>query len=120
MLASEGSSTIAATYQAYIGSDPITIEIEAGSVVYRFCNQNFLNMGVFPALPRFQPLNGQWMTTEQVFVTDVYGWTSVAVLIFFVVVFFWRFGTALGSFFYGGYKVSIYFLLAFHNHALRR
>lgn len=104
----DGSSTIAATYQAYVGSDPIIIKIQAGSEVYKFCNQNFFNMGVFPALSMFQPLYGHWMTTEQEFVIDVYGWTSVAVLSFFVVVFFWRFGRAFGSFFYGGYKVSLF------------
>jgi hypothetical protein len=108
MLAAEGSSTIAATYQAYIGSDPITIKIEAGSEVFKFCNQNFLNMGVFPALSMLQPLNGHWMTSEQEFVIDIYGWTTVAVLSFFVMLFFWRFGQAFGSFLYGGYKVSLF------------
>ncbi len=82
--------------------------------MYKYCNQNFLSLHVFPPLPIFQPEYGQWMTQEQVRVTTIYGWTSVAVISFFVVVFFWRFGRALGSLFYGGYKVSakleLYFL----------
>lgn len=46
---------------------------------YTYCNQNLYGMRKFP-LPRFQPNDSEWMTESQKFLTSLYGWTSLLVM----------------------------------------
>lgn len=48
---------------------------------YVYCNQNLFRAGVFPALPRFQPETVHWMSQSQEMLTNLYGWTSVVVVL---------------------------------------
>mmetsp|Transcript_26866 Transcript_26866/g.41186 ORF Transcript_26866/g.41186 Transcript_26866/m.41186 type:complete len:253 (+) Transcript_26866:134-892(+) len=53
---------------------------------YSFCNQNFFRLEAFPypPLPGKQPEDGVWMTDDQERITDIWGWTSVAVMVSFI------------------------------------
>jgi len=62
----------------------INIHIEQGSTNYKFCNQDLIEARVFPALSKFQPKGEEWMSHEQEIVVDIFGWTSVVVLVLVV------------------------------------
>ncbi|KAL7436768.1 hypothetical protein ACHAXH_007776 [Discostella pseudostelligera] len=60
------------------GQESIAV-IEPGSRSYYFCNQ-FIGPGnqfSFPAIP---PPGAEWMTSEQMQLTEIYGWVSVGVI----------------------------------------
>jgi len=46
---------------------------------YKFCTQEIIRSGSFPALPSLQ-LDGTWMTDNQKLYSKMFGWTSVAVV----------------------------------------
>jgi len=76
----------------------------------RFCNQHWRAYSgiAFPANPRWQENGLRWMTPNQETLTTLYGWTSLVVLIVFIVAVFG--GTMLKytlSFLHGMYKVSL-------------
>mmetsp|Transcript_23023 Transcript_23023/g.32432 ORF Transcript_23023/g.32432 Transcript_23023/m.32432 type:complete len:948 (+) Transcript_23023:108-2951(+) len=54
------------------------------------CTQNPLDLGgfPFPAVPRLQPKDFQWMSPEQESVTRIFGWLSVAAFASFCFIFF--------------------------------
>jgi len=56
-----------------------------------FCNQNFYSMKPFkfPPLSKHQG-SSNWMTPQQELLTSIYGWTSVVVLIIFILLLFGR------------------------------
>jgi hypothetical protein len=54
-----------------------------------FCNQNWreYDAGIFfPPTSRIQPDESSWMNGSQEDLTDVYGWTALAVLVGFILV----------------------------------
>jgi len=72
------------TYSAVDGNGvPVSITIDPTDVNFYFCLQDmfrFKNPVAFPALARFQPEGFEWMTSEQETVSNMLGWTCVAVL----------------------------------------
>jgi len=81
-----------------------SVNITKTDKIYKYCNQNFFETGKFPALPQFQPPDSKWMTLEQEWATEIYGWTSVAILILLVGVFIWRVFDGITTYFLGGYE----------------
>jgi hypothetical protein len=75
---------------------------------YRYCLQDLYRTEGrnFPALSAFQPVGDEWMTSEQETVTNIYGWTSVAVLVIVILKFIWGWLEDLQGFFRSTYKVS--------------
>jgi len=68
---------------------PQTIEVVDDQVV-RHCKQNwkaFTGFG-FPPVPGKQPEGAEWMNDSQETLTGIYGWTSLAFLVGFIVLFF--------------------------------
>lgn len=62
-----------------------------------FCQQSWIEYDgfPFPPTPRLQPEGLRWMTDSQETLTTIYGWTSVAVVVVFIVAFF---GIAISRF----------------------
>ena len=57
-----------------------SVTIDSSYQFYKFCNQNMFVRG-FPALPMFQTADEQWMSDSQERLTNVYGWSSVALMV---------------------------------------
>ncbi len=51
--------------------------------MYQHCNQNLLDIDriTFPALPSFQLSGLEWMSDDQVRLTVILGWASVAIIV---------------------------------------
>lgn len=62
-----------------------------------FCRQSWLEADgfPFPPTPKLQPEGLKWMNASQERLTTIYGWTSVAALVGFIVIFF---GSAISRF----------------------
>ena len=59
-------------------------EIGNGETYYKYCNQNLLEMNVFPA-----QADSTWMTDDQQTITNLFGWTSIAVMAIICLWFIW-------------------------------
>ena len=84
----------------------ITVSEDEG---FRFCNQHWRAYSgiAFPASPRWQENGLNWMTPDQETLTTLYGWTSLVVLIVFILAVFG--GTMVRyalSWIHGMYSVS--------------
>lgn len=86
------------------------IIVSPEALVYRFCDQDFMRYRPFPAfppLPSKQPTGGEWMTHDQETIAAVFGWTSVAAILFVLVVLLNRVVVPfLLGLFQSNYKVS--------------
>ena len=66
---------VAAEYQ--------NVTLTANTTIYKYCRQNFLHHEsgfYFPFIYRNQPNGGEWMTPDQIRLSYIFGWTSVAVI----------------------------------------
>lgn len=72
------------------GGGTTSVSITDSSESFRYCLQDYLRYGnrTFPALSAWQPEGGEWMTEDQEFVVDIYGWSSLGVLAIVIVFFF--------------------------------
>jgi hypothetical protein len=71
-----------------LNGDNINVTVSKDEAVV-FCNQNWreYDSGIFfPPTSRIQPANSRWMNGSQEDLTDVYGWTALAVLVGFILV----------------------------------
>lgn len=71
-----------------LSGDIIDVTVSKNESVV-FCNQNWreYDSGIFfPPTSRIQPAESRWMNGSQEDLTDVYGWTALAVLVGFIVV----------------------------------
>lgn len=59
----------------------ITLTFDSNTTVYRFCEQNLLALGKFPATPMHQDTGLRWMSREQELGTVIFGWVGVGVTI---------------------------------------
>lgn len=87
----------------------ISLSKAEADFTYRFCFQDLLRTHrnkVFPFTSMSQPNDNKWMTHAQEAVTNVYGWTSVAVVGIVVVSFLWRWWQSLQGLFKSTYEVS--------------
>ena len=86
------------------------ISIPANALVYRYCDQDFMRyrpFPVFPPLPSKQPEGKEWMTDEQEAIATAFGWTSLLVIVFVLLVFVHRFVVPLlRGLFRSNYRVS--------------
>jgi hypothetical protein len=60
------------------------VTIAADEPVYKRCQQDFFRMkGAFrfPFISEFQPEGQEWMTADQEIISDIFGWSAVAVLV---------------------------------------
>lgn len=57
---------------------------------FQYCRQNWraFNGFGFPPVPGKQPEGGEWMNENQEMLASIYGWTALAFLIGFIVLFF--------------------------------
>lgn len=79
----EGTTTVALGYTIWDVPDSIqNFSISENSNSYRFCNQDLRTnrWQSFPALPKLQRSGFEWMTENQERVTEIYGWTTVAIV----------------------------------------
>jgi hypothetical protein len=65
------------------------VEVEQSTTV-EYCSQRWNNFDgfVFPPTSRVQPAGKQWMNDSQETLTDTYGYTALAMLIGFIIIFF--------------------------------
>lgn len=79
------------TYSAVDGNGvPTTITIDADDMNFYFCLQDmfrFKDPVAFPAIARLQPVGFEWMTSDQEMVSNMLGWTCVAILFFVALLF---------------------------------
>ena len=66
-----------------------TAIIESGMRSYYFCNQ-FIGPGPQFSFPAIPPFGATWMTSEQIQLTEIYGWVSVGVLGLFALFLLYR------------------------------
>jgi hypothetical protein len=74
-----------------LNGDSVTVEVkEEHDTSVVFCNQNWREQSdiFFPPTSRVQPEDARWMDDSQEDLTDVYGWTALACLVSFVLIFF--------------------------------
>jgi len=84
------------------------ITVSPDDASYRFCPQDLFRVegGGFPSVPKFQPEGNEWMTSDQEAATQIYGWTSVAVMGVVLMSFFWAFFRSLRAIFKSTYKAN--------------
>mmetsp|Transcript_25625 Transcript_25625/g.35923 ORF Transcript_25625/g.35923 Transcript_25625/m.35923 type:complete len:236 (+) Transcript_25625:85-792(+) len=70
----------------------VNVTIAQDDITHAYCNQDMLRYGppAFPATPANQPLGGEWMSEDQQFVCQIFGWTSMLVTIGGLLVMFRR------------------------------
>jgi hypothetical protein len=70
------------------------ISVPPDESVYHFCNQDFPQyrpFPVFPPLPSRQPEGAEWMDPDQEVIMQFFGWTSVAVIVYVLGIYIFRF-----------------------------
>jgi hypothetical protein len=87
-------------------SDFATVDVN-NQYTFRYCPQDLLRTSGrgFPAIARFQPEGGEWMTEDQERVTTIYGWTSVGVVAIVLVSFLWGWYQLFRGLFRSTYEV---------------
>ena len=67
-------------------SDDITISVTNETLMYRFCEQSYFSLNVFPAIPSLLGSDeSNWMSSEQRQFSEIYGWFSLVVFSVIVV-----------------------------------
>jgi len=95
---------------AYVGSfsgrtaagDPVAFSVSEGDDTFKFCNQDMLRYSppAFPAVRGMQPEGGEWMGPGQDF-TIIFGWTSVAIMVWIFLVYLNFMRKSFECFFFG-------------------
>jgi len=90
-------------------SDLRNITLANNSKVYRFCNQDF----ILPPYTRFPFIYregvkdyGEWMSEDQIFLSKLFGWTSIGVMVLVGLKFTFGFGKTARKQFHRDYKPS--------------
>jgi hypothetical protein len=103
-----GNYTVAA--RSDTGTNQVDhVEISAETTEYRYCLQDLIRSGngnSFPFIPEQQPKGDEWMTADQEVVTTIFGWSSVAVIVVVVGMFFFGWLQMLQGLFSSSYSVS--------------
>jgi hypothetical protein len=88
--------------------ESVSQTIEPGDQTFSFCRQDFFRYGgfTFPFISSRQIPGEEWMTPSQETVTEVFGWTSVAVMVAILLKFAWQVWDSVIAMFRGGYKES--------------
>ena len=107
--------------QSYIGNYTVTarsgtgtrqvddVEISAETTEYRYCVQDLIRQATgntFPFTPEQQPKGDEWMTADQEVVTTIFGWSSVAVIVYVVTKFLFGWLQMCQGLFSSSYSVS--------------
>lgn len=87
-----------------------TAVIEPGMRSYYFCNQ-FIGPGPQFSFPAIPPSGAIWMTSEQMQLTEIYGWVSVGVLALFGLFLLYRLLRSVKHLFGTSHKVSILYFM---------
>ncbi len=84
-----------------------TQSVQLDDPLYKYCLQDFFRYPKeelsFPFISQMQPDGGKWMTEEQEFISDIFGWTSVGVLGLIFFSFIWGWLKAIVHYFQGAY-----------------
>jgi len=75
---------IDSTYEYEIASfdnnETTVVTIDSETQIYRYCEQNLIEKGFFPAGNPFFKEEFKWMSAQQKLFTEIYGWLSLAVI----------------------------------------
>jgi hypothetical protein len=90
------------------GMNKTSVTVSRDDASYRFCLQDLFRVEGrgFPTVPRFQPEGDEWMTSDQEAATQIYGWTSLAVMCVVLLSFFLIFVRSLRAIFKSTYKAN--------------
>lgn len=100
------SSAYVGTFSGKTGDgESIDFTVVEGDTTYKYCNQDMLRYKpwpAFPAVPSSQPEGGEWMARGQEF-SFIFGWTSVAIIVFVVLIYANRVRQIITHLLYGGF-----------------
>uniref|UniRef100_A0A7S4APN5 CSC1/OSCA1-like cytosolic domain-containing protein n=1 Tax=Pseudo-nitzschia australis TaxID=44445 RepID=A0A7S4APN5_9STRA len=87
--------------QSKSGKEITTINVDSSTILYRFCNMNFLDSHPNVAFPFVPAINNEnldpqdYMTDEQLIYTAIFGWSAFAILVIIcikhVIIFYGKF-----------------------------
>lgn len=101
---SEGDDAIAGEW---LLNGNLTVAVLPGDLMHKRCLQDFFRFKAedpsFPFVSKFQLPGQEWMTREQETITDIFGWTAVAVSILVFLIFMYTGFQSLISIFRGTY-----------------
>jgi hypothetical protein len=90
------------------GGEAVELTLDEDDASFRYCLQDFFRFSrddrSFPFVSKYQLEGQEWMTDDQETVTDVYGWSAVAVLGIVLLSFLWGWYGSVRSLFRGTYE----------------
>ena len=92
--------------------DFITINVTNETPMYRFCEQSYISLNIFPAIPSLLGSDkSNWMTSEQKQFSEIYGWFSLGVFFVIIVLLAYSIGYSTNTM----YKVSSFLQYLIHS-----
>lgn len=76
------------TWELRVPGKPINLTVGVDSPSFRYCNQNIFTYG-FPYTSRLQPEEGEWMSADQERMTDLFGWSTMSIIVAILAYFLW-------------------------------
>ena len=77
-------------------SNTVLVSIDSETTIYSFCQQSLLSGFAFPAVPSL--LNdSRWMSSHQANYTEIYGWSSLLIVVMITVTFAYSVGYKLNK-----------------------
>ena len=90
-----------------LNGESISLTLTADDVAYRYCSQDFLSDEMkhhFPTMSFWQPVGDEWMTSEQERLVNIYGVSSVLVVICVLTFFCYAAYNRIRKYFVGKYE----------------
>ena len=96
------------TVKPFDSEDTVTVTIPTGEQVFQRCLQDFFRFPKgserFPFIPDLQLEGEEWMTSNQEAITNIFGWSSVGVVILVCLTFLYGWYNGLMGLFRGSYE----------------
>lgn len=104
----EATASFAGLYRVLMDGKELLITVESNETAYKYCNQDFFRFPksewAFPFVSELQLDGQEWMTGDQEIITDIYGWSAVAVIGLILLGFVYGWYNGFMSTFRGTYK----------------
>lgn len=104
------SSEYVGSFQAVTASGlSVAVSVSHSDSNHFWCNQDMMHYDppAFPAIPSNQPVGGEWMSESQNFCA-VFGWTSLVIVSYVILIFLNTLRRWLAPIFFRVYEVCVY------------